>query len=150
MKRRTFLSLLGAAPIAGKAAADAEIAKATGIWTADGLGNASMGLIGGIEVAPPSTVGENIAYEKRLTGAADYIKAFGLPEVVRFELQDRAKYVSALDPDIACKRSWSMAVKIMTQRERNFEREVKRMEMSGWQQRKKSLLKGVLGFDWPW
>ena len=43
MKRRSFLALIGAAPVAGKAAIDAEIAKGVGM-DLSGLGNAAMGL----------------------------------------------------------------------------------------------------------
>ena len=45
-----------------------------------------------------------------------------LPDWLDDELRERNRYVGYLDPDIAAKRSWSMAVKIATQRERNIAR----------------------------
>lgn len=147
--RRTFFAFMGTAPIAAKAAADEAIAKAAGAFTANGLGNASMGLPYGGPM-PMADTGLNVPYEKRLMGAADYINMFGIPEVMEYELRDRARAVNSLDPDIACKTSWSMSVKLMTQRQRNYEREILRVEKSGWQQRGRSTLKNFLGFDWPW
>ena len=139
---------MGATPIAAKAAVDTELAKQAGLWTADGLGDASLRISpGGIA---QGGAGGGIPYEKRLIGAADYIKMFGLPEVIDFELRDQARYVNSLDPDIACKKSWSMSVKIMTQRQRNYERQVARLEKSGWRQRARSGLTKLLGFEWPW
>lgn len=146
--RRAFFAFMGTAPLAAKAAADEVVAKAAGAFTSNGLGNASMGLpYGGL---PYGDSGPSIPYEKRLIGAADYIKMFGIPEVMEYELRDRARSVNALDPDIACKASWSMSVKLMTQRQRNYEREIARVEKSGWQQRGRSTLKNMLGFEWPW
>lgn len=147
--RRSFFAFMGTAPIAAKAAADEVIAKSVGTFAANGLGNASMGLpYGGLPYG--EGVGNSIPYEKRLMGASDYIKMFGIPEVMEYELRDRARTVMALDPDIACKASWSMSVKLMTQRQRNYERELLRIEKSGWQQKGRSALKSLLGFDWPW
>lgn len=136
---------MGVAPLAAKAAADAEIAKGVGMFSANGLGDASMRLPGGMPQAL-----DDISYEKRLIGAADYIKAFGIPQVMDYRLRDEARYVSSLDPDIACKTSWSMSVKIMTQRQRNYERAVERIKAAGWQERGRQTLKKFLGFDWPW
>lgn len=140
---------MGTAPLAAKAVADEMIAKGAGI-SLGGLGNASLGLgYGGQPCAEPD-VGPHIPYEKRLMDAADYIKVFGIPEVMEYELRARSRCVYALDPDIACKATWSMSVKIMTQRQRNYQREIERVEKSGWQQRGRSVLKRTLGFDWPW
>lgn len=142
---------MGVTPIAAKATLDAEIAKNVGAFAANGLGNASMGLpYGDIAGQPAANNGPYVPYEKRLIGAADYIKVFGVPEVMEYELRDRSRCVTSLDPDIACKASWSMSVKLMTQRQRNYEREIQRVERSGWQQRGRSTLKNFLGFDWPW
>lgn len=146
--RRTFFGLMGTAPIAAKAAAEAEIAKGAGMINWNGLGNSSLGLsYGGIPVDPSN--GPYVPYEKRLMGAADYIKMFGIPEIMDYELRDRSRSVNYLDPDIACKVSWSMSVKLMTQRQRNYEREILRIEKSGWQQHGREKLKTFLGFDWP-
>lgn len=149
--RRTFFGLMGTAPLAAKAAAEAEIAKGAGLIAWNGLGNNSMGLpYGSPGPAGETSGGPYVPYEKRLMGAADYIKMFGVPEIMDYELRDRSRSVNYLDPDIACKTSWSMSVKLMTQRQRNYEREILRIEKSGWQQRGREKLKMFLGFDWPW
>jgi hypothetical protein len=142
--RRSFFALLGATPLAARAAADEAMAKAAGV-TVSGIGNGGLGLpyVG----LPPE---DGAAYEKRLIGAADYVKLFGIPEVMDYEARDRARYVNALDPDIACKASWSMSVKLMTQRQRNYAREIERIERTGWVQRGRQTLKKMMGFDWPW
>ena len=148
--RRSFLSLLGvsaaAGPLAVKAAADAEIGKLAGIQS--NLASTGLGLYGG---GVPAAVGQagGISYEQTLIRAADYIKVFGLPEFVEFELRDQCKWISSLDPDIACKKSWSMSVKILEQRERNYQRAVERLHKTGWQHKKRSAIKSILGFEWP-
>jgi hypothetical protein len=147
--RRSFFALMGATPIAAKATLDAEIAKTAGAWSVNGIGDASLRLAGGYG-APAALNGSEMPYERRIMGAADYIKMFGVPEVMEYELRDQSRSVGALDPDIACKASWSMSVKLMTQRERNYQRSVERVEKSGWQYKKRSALKTLLGFDWPW
>lgn len=147
--RRTFFGFLGAAPIAAKAAADAEIAKGMNL-TLTGLGDASLRLHGGSPLVDQPSQEACIPYEKRLIGAADYVKAFGIPASVDSRMRDDARYVHCLDPDIACKTSWSMSVKIMTQRQRNYDRAVERIKAAGWQERGRQTLKKFLGFDWPW
>lgn len=151
--RRRFLSLLGvgaaSAPLAAKAAADAEIARFAGI----GSNIAATGL-GLYSSPPPAGFGTSqagtLSYQQMMIGASDYIKMFGLPEVVEFELRDQAKWVASLDPDLAAKKSWSMSVKILEQRQRNYDRSVERMKKAGWQQKKRSAIKTLLGFEWPW
>lgn len=145
--RRTFFAWMGITPLAAKAAADAKMAEVAGIWSVDGLGDVSLGLGNGIGL--PMETGSAMTYEKRLAGAHDYIKMFGIPAVQETEMRDRSRYVSNLDPDIACKRSWSMSVKITAQRERNYEREVQRLKTTGWQFRQRDALKKLLGFEWP-
>lgn len=141
--RRSFFALMGATPLAAKAAADEAMAKSVGI-VGNGLGGGGFGLPYG---APGA---DGVPFEKRLIGASDYIKMFGIPEVMEYEIRNSIRCVSCLDPDIACKASWSMSVKIMTQRQRNYAREIERIERSGWQQRGRLGLKKLLGFDWPW
>jgi hypothetical protein len=151
--RRKFLSLLGvgtaAGPLAAKVAADSQIAKLAGINQA--LASTSLGLYGG---SPPisqgQSIGSGLSYQQMVIGASDYIKVFGIPEVIEVELRDQAKWISALDPDIASKKSWSMSVKILEQRERNYRRSVERLEKTGWQQKKRTAIKTILGFEWPW
>jgi hypothetical protein len=141
--RRSFLSLLGvsaaAGPLAVKAAADAEIGKLAGIKY-NALADMSLGLGG-----EP----DGISYSQQLINATNYVKMFGLPEFVEFELRDQSKWVNGLDPDIACKKSWSMSVKILEQRERNYQRAVDRMHRVSWKQEKRSVIKTILGFEWP-
>ena len=150
--RRRFLSLLGvstaAGPLAVKAAADAEIAKLSGI-SQQSIASTGLGVSGGM---PPSD-GQGpigLTHQQRLVGAADYIKMFGIPEVIEFELRDQSKWISSLDPDLACKKSWSMSVKILEQRQRNYNRAVERIQKTGWQQKKRQAIKTILGFEWPW
>jgi hypothetical protein len=142
--RRRFLSIVGAAPIAAKTAIDAEIGKAAGLGGIDGLGNPSMGLSYG------SPMSDGIPYGRKIISASQYVSMFGIPDVVEFELRDRARCITFLDPDIACKRAWSMSVKIMTQRQRNYERARLHIERSGWRHAGMERLKKALGFEWPW
>lgn len=153
--RRRFLSLLGvgaaSAPLAAKAVADAEIAKLVGI-SGQSIASTGIGLSGGVVGLPISQGRQSggLTHQQMLIATADYIKAFGIPEVIEVEIRDQAKWISALDPDIACKRSWSMSVKLLSQRERNYQRIVERMKKTGWQQRKRSAIKAIMGFEWPW
>lgn len=153
--RRRFLSLLGvgaaSAPLAAKAVADAEMAKLVGI-NGQALASTGLGLYGGAG-GLPNGIGQQsigLTQQQMLIATADYIKTFGIPEVIEVELRDQAKWISSLDADIACKKSWSMSVKLLTQRERNYSRSVERMKKSGWVQRKRSIIKSILGFEWPW
>lgn len=95
------------------------------------------------------SLGSGLSHQDMLIAASDYVKTFGLPEVLQFEIRDQAKWISCLDPDIASKRSWSMSVKILEQRNRNYNRIVERITRTGWHQRKKSAFKALLGFEWP-
>ena len=148
--RRRFFALMGTTPLAAKAAVDAQISQVTTLGgVPGGFGNASLSLpFGG---GPAAENESAVSYEQRLTAAADYLRLLGrLPETVEFTLRDNARYVIGLDPDIACKRAWSMSVKIMTQRQRNYERGLQRIMESGRHQRERNVLKAVLGFAWPW
>lgn len=61
-----------------------------------------------------------------------------LPEWYEESIRREYQWVSSLEPDIACKKSWSMAVKIITQRERNVQRALKRMERDMWLDEKRT------------
>lgn len=141
--RRRFFGLMGAAPLAAKAAADEAIAKAAG------LGPASQGVgmtdAGSAALAPRAPY---ISHEARIRKISSHIKLFGLPTHAENELRQHCYQVQALDPDIACKKSWSMSVKIMTQRERNFQAAVARMrdEPAKWEGRQ--AMYKLFGFDW--
>ena len=143
--RRGFLSIIGMTPIAAKSAVDAELAKQAGLHAANGLGN-----IGGYGMpSGASQTAAGIPYEQRISGAVNYIKTFGLPEFMEREIRERSRYVTALDPDIASKKSWSMSVKIMTQRQRQYERDLRNSTSQDWHT-ERSAIKKILGFDWPW
>ena len=135
---------MGLAPVAGKTAIDAETAKIANV-AANGLGDASSRLITGVTgFSSPES------WSKSVLGAAEHVRLFGVPDSVDFRIRDDARNVHALDPDIACKRSWSMSVKIMTQRQRNYDRAIERLKSSGAIERKRQALTALLGFEWPW
>lgn len=154
--RRRFLSLLGvsaaAGPLAAKAAVDAQT---LGLVSPNmhSLAATGMGLGAGMPAEIGSqTMGGNgpyLSHAEKLINASNYIKFVGVPEVVEAELRDQSKWIGTMDPDIACKRSWSMSVKILAQRERNYQRAIERMKRTGWQQQKRSALRTLLGFEWP-
>jgi hypothetical protein len=147
--RRRFLSLLGvgtaAGPLAAKAAADAEVANLMNIRALGALG----GISGSLPMGSPAE-GSNISYGQRVIGASDYIKIFGLPKEVEEAYRRDAYWLSGIDCDIACKKSWSMSVKVMTQRQRNYERNIEHIHKAGWRQKSLDVLKATMGFDWPW
>ena len=117
-----MLKMLGAAPaapLAAKLANDATLAQLTGV-NAGGLGGSSIAMPMGM----PSTDGKCVgpitnfmSYEEGLVAASKYTKAFGLPEFVERGYREQSRYVNSLDPDIANKKSWSMSVKIQSQRQ---------------------------------
>jgi hypothetical protein len=144
--RRTFFGWMTATPLAAKAAADAEITKLTAMRDVPGFGDAAVSLGDGIAFGDE----DKLPYRQRVIGAADYIKTFGIPPAVEARLRNDAKYVHALDPDIACMRSWSMSFKIHCQRQRNYERALEAITTGAKHERAKKLLKGMLGFEWPW
>ena len=154
--RRKVLALLGvgaaSAPLAAKAAAEASMGSLTGMLPSgvSGFGNGGSLNLPSQGGAPIPDMGPYVPYEKRLIGASDLIKLTGLPEVVEHQLRDNSRQVFALDPDIACKRSWSMNVKIAEQRQRNYTRSVERIHQAAWSQRRFSAIKALLGFEWPW
>jgi hypothetical protein len=150
--RRRFLSLLGvstaAAPLAAKAALDESIAKQAGLSVFG-----APGFAGGVgQPASQGNVGAQpyISYEEAVHGAVGYIKTFGLPEFMERDLRRNCRWVGGLDPDIACKRSWSMSVKLQEQRQRNYERMLEDYQNQSWRLKKKSIIQNLLGFDWPW
>lgn len=115
--RRSFLQIMGlsgaAAPLAAKAASDKAIAEMAGVFP---LGPGTP--IGVGMSMPPTAVGGNDWKAKVLR----FIARNTLPDWLEEELRWRHRTVGYLDPDIAAKRSWSMNVKIITQRERNIAR----------------------------
>lgn len=131
--------------MAAKAALDAEVKSVTSLGVnyasplAPGSGIGNPG-------APLSSEDAAAAYGK----VATYLQMFGkLPEHVERDLWERSRYVGALDPDIAVKRSWSMSVKIGEQRRRNYERELERIKNMGWYEQAQSRFAKIAGFRWP-
>lgn len=153
--RRSFLRILGlaapGAPLAAKAAVDAEIAKLAipGNYPSALAGVAKYGLgdLGPAaqgQIAPKDWVHPHIQM-------GDYIKLFGrLPQHVEQNVRNRSQYVTHLDPDIANKRSWSMSVKIATQRQRNYEREVERYQNMSYYERAQQGFFKLAGFRWDY
>ena len=92
----------------------------------------------------------SLTYEQVKIAAAAYAKNVGLPSFVKEGLRRNSQYVGQLDPDLAAKRAWSMSVKILTQRERNLERQLEVIQYNAWQAQSSSLFKKLTGWDWPW
>lgn len=143
--RRTAMKMLGASPFAAKAAAsklaaEGQMAKMMGIPNIPSAGS----------IGAKASVGVPSYITKSMVAASQFVKTFGLPPGIEEQMRDRAKYVGALDPDIASKRSWSMNVKIMTQRERNFRRDVERIHKSSDYRISLDGVEALLNDRWPW
>lgn len=147
LSRRSFAKYLGLTPLAAKATADAEIARLAGISTG-GAPSLQYAASGGYGV-PVGAAGPD-DYNKARIAAAQYAKNVGLPEFVRESMRRNSQYVGALDVDLAAKRSWSMSVKILTQRERNLERNIEALQHGAWQSQGQMMFKKITGWDWPW
>jgi len=137
--RRRFLALLGvgtaSAPLAAKQAIEAEQMKLAGI---------TGRLADSVEMMD---AGDDIqTYE----AAARYVQLLGVPAHVERRAREHAQYVRHLDPDIACKRSWSLNVKIHEQRQRNYERNMASYRDINWYGRAQSAFEKISGFKWPW
>ena len=145
LARRKFFSLVASAPIAAKAAVDASIAECAGI---------NVTGINGHAVPPASGMGagpQNVSdYQNGVISASKYVRLMGFPDFMERELREQSRYVYALDPDIAVKKSWSMAAKIQTQRQRNFERLKQGIHSDARRFETRSTFKKVTGWDWPW
>lgn len=124
--RRGFFKTLAAMPLAVKAAADKAMAEVSGLGHIDGLGAPSHFILGGGGI-PAETVSKAASQTSVIR---QWIKTFGLPEHEIDRFRDETRYVYSLEPDIACKRSWSMNVKILAQRQRNLERRIKQATKS--------------------
>lgn len=151
MDRRGFLKVLGigtaSAPLAAKAAFDAEISTVTGLGPVGAVG---LGQYIPFESSGQPGAASNMTWAQQVTGVSEYIKIFGLPEVIEKSIRKESKYINSLDPDIACKKSWSMCVKIQHQRERNFQNKIKQIKNAGSFYQKKSVVEKLMGFQWPW
>lgn len=159
--RRGFLKLLPAAPLAAKAAADAATQTLAGV-SGNGFGNTLPYTLGSRGVPSLTESGGlsgpangPVSGRPYIPGidaikASKYISAFGVPEWLEDELRSSLNHVYVFDVDIASKRSWSVAVKVATQRERNYQKAVKQMQSIGWKQQKLNALSKILGITFPW
>lgn len=82
---------------------------------------------------------------------SNYLHLFGkLPKHVEIDIRERSRYVQHLDPDIASKRSWSLQIKILTQQERNYQREIERYRRMGTFETAQKEFAKLTGFRWEW
>lgn len=146
--RRKFLGYLGigaaSAPLAAKELADKQISDL---------------VLRGEDAAPLARSPTRRRYwheeneEERASQVAQalrWVKVHGIPEDMERRYRRDAQYVTALDPDIANKRSWSMAVKINEQRQRNYQNQVNEVLNEGSNKRNRKALEAITGFKWPW
>lgn len=145
--RRGFLAFLGAAPVApivAKAAVEKEVASLAGV-TLGGAGSNAIGLpYSGIMDSGQASGGIDV-----MDAAQMFMSTFGVPEHVRDNLARRSRAVHTIDPDIAVKRSWSFAVKIQAQRERNLATMEKGMLDGIAQTQREKAFRKLSGFSWP-
>lgn len=150
LSRRKALAIFGATPVstafAAKQALDAAIGQAAGLGGIVAPGG--FGVSGQHGGSLPGAADDG--WRKPYLAAAEYARTFGLPPFVEESYRRDAQYVQALDPDIACKRSWSMSVKIATQRQRNYERRVATVQQTAAHHKAAMLLKTFTKWEWPW
>lgn len=143
--RRQFLKAMAASPVAGKQLAG-EVNAQFEQLSVGRLGGGSP-LMNDWKSAAPA----GIPYiDGTLSVVSRYVALMGIPGFVEDDIRERARFVHSLDPDIACKRSWSFAVKIATQRQRNYERLCQEIHTAAKRQEGKALFATVAGAPWPW
>jgi len=139
--RRRFLALLGvgtaSVPLAAKQAIEAEQMKLAGISGGIGSGR------GGVEYVDDDDF-------KSSEAAVNYAKLFGVPSHVERRAREHARHIRSLDPDIACKRSWSLCVKIQEQRQRNYDSAMAYYRDLNSYGRAQAAFEKISGFKWPW
>lgn len=140
--RRRFLKLMGvgtaAAPLAAKAAADEATLKLM------------MSGERGLAANAPPPIGWDGETQDSFVKMAGYIRTFGLPKHIEEASRERARYVHFLDHDIACKRSWSLAVKIQEQRQRNYQRIIDGYQSGGLFEQAQRKFSALTGIRWQW
>ncbi len=153
LNRRRMLSLLGvgaaSAPLAAKALADQEVGALIGSNRTGMLALGGMSAEGGA----PASVGQQMqggVWQSPSISSYKYIQAFGLPDFIEKNIRERAKNIYAFDPDIAVKKSWSMAAKIHEQRQRNYQRQIEQYSVNGKHEMAQSAFQKLTGFQWPW
>lgn len=117
--RRSFLQLLGVAPIAGKKVAEETVARLSGVAMAPSGRTMSGGKSAQAWPAdnPPQTFDSQAAF-KRAIGSTLF------RDELTSLLYDQHRQVNAIDPDIAVYRSFSLNAKIAFQRQRNVARQI--------------------------
>lgn len=136
--RRRFFGLLGATPLAAKTALDEAIAKQTGIAISGARSNYPG------EISP--AIGDPGDDAEK---AIAYMKAIGVPDFVEQSLRENTR-VTALDPDIANKRSFSMSYKVLLQKQRNYDEKIYRIKTRATQEIGRKFFKQAVGWSWPW
>lgn len=145
--RRSFFGLMGTAPLAAKAAADKMVGDLVGVNEFKAFGPPRN--VGPLMGSEPKSV-DHVPYEELCSKARAYITTFGVPDFMDAQMRRQARDVYSLDPDIAAKRTWSMSVKIQTQRERNYQKILADYMKDGWTGKARTALNKLTGFDWPW
>jgi len=139
--RRRFLALLGvgtaSAPLAAKQALEAEQMKLAGISGRIASGSGEIGYADADDV-------------KISEAAVRYAKLFGVPSHVERRARENAQNVHSLDADIACKRSWSLCVKVQEQRQRNYDSAMAYYRDLNSYGRAQAAFEKISGFKWPW
>jgi hypothetical protein len=150
--RRRFMALvapvIASTSLAAKAAADEAIGAAAGLAATNGLRAAGPAFGINAQQEPGEAGSAALAWENRVIGTSDYFRVVGVPDFVKEIHRANAKYVHGLDPDIACKKSWSMSVKIMTQRQRNYDQSIAVMFRQDWFVKERAALSRILGFKY--
>lgn len=128
--RRRFLSMLGAAPLAGKAVADQAL---SGIATAGNMGDGGFGpapnhlsqMLGAEALYPPQNIAPSpFDLKQRNSLLKKALKIPALRGEIESLLYEENHAVGYLDHDLAQKRSFSLAAKVTFQRQRNVQRQL--------------------------
>lgn len=138
--RRSFFRATVAAPLAAKAAVDEAVGSAAG------LNGGTLGAPLSFGYGNPANINGQSADPR--PKILSWLKRFGIPTHDRERIWEECRYVNMLDPDLAAKRSWSMGVKIATQRRRNYDRRLAgAMKQAGWNEARR-LFTEKSGFEW--
>ena len=124
--RRGFLRSLLAAPLAARAATEAEVAKHMAMTLPLGVGST-----GGVPASGPPSQGSELSPGARASKLFDFMHHHGLPAWEEERIRRDNHSVHALDADLAALRSFSLSVKVATQRERNVQKTIERIKLYG-------------------
>lgn len=98
----------------------------------------------------PAPLGQGPVGIDPFVAAETYVKTFGIPAHIEAQIREGEAAVYNLDPDIAAKRSWSMCVKIVTQRQRNIQRALDKQLTISRVKVAADAFQKLVGFRWPW